>query len=176
MSEQQQGESRRLFFALWPDQEVRERLATLLESLAPQGGRAVADSNLHLTLAFLGQVSPQQQSCMEAWADGLHVPRLSLTLDHLGYWPQPRVVWLGPSRWSEALDHLVGSLVDGMHHCGLTPDPRPYIPHVTLMRKARGLPDWSPSSICWCSEGLVLCESCTGANGLEYRVLRHWSA
>ena len=167
--------SQRLFFALWPDPVVRARLAALLPGLAAQTGQAVAADNLHLTLAFLGNVSPAQRQCMEAWAGRLGPVALNLTLDRLGYWPGPRVAWLGPSRWPEALDALALAFAEGMRHCGLRPDHRSYTPHITLLRKARALPD-APADlpISWQTQGFVLCESRSGEAGVEYRVLRRW--
>jgi 2'-5' RNA ligase len=49
------GESRRIFFALWPDNGVRSRLEQLAAMLPPGRGRAHAAEDLHLTLAFIGQ-------------------------------------------------------------------------------------------------------------------------
>ncbi len=46
----------RLFFALWPDPPTRTALAMLVDGLPLVGGRRVPAENLHLTLAFLGNV------------------------------------------------------------------------------------------------------------------------
>ena len=47
-------ETRRLFFALWPDEATRERMAALLKALRGARGRAVKAEKLHVTLAFIG--------------------------------------------------------------------------------------------------------------------------
>ena len=45
----------RLFFALWPDDAARQRIAVLAEEFHHRyGGRRVATPSLHITLAFLG--------------------------------------------------------------------------------------------------------------------------
>ena len=166
----------RLFFALWPDPPLRERIATCLPGLAAQGGQAVACDNLHLTLAFLGSTSAAQRDYMVAWADGLRPTGFSFSLDRFGYWSKPKVVWLGPSHWPEALDSLAARLTDGMGHCGLRCDPRRYTPHVTLLRKAREMPQ-VPSGLVlpWHAREFVLCESRSTEQGVVYSVLRRWS-
>ncbi len=169
--------SQRLFFALWPDAGERRQLAALLPVLAQGGGRPVPADNLHLTLAFLGQVTPAQRQCMEAWADTLNPPPLELILDRLEHWPGPRIAWLGPSAWPEALDVLAASLAEGMRQCGLQPDTRPYTPHVTLLRKAPGLPAVPTGlPVPWRTRSFVLCESRSDGDGVVYRVLRRWDA
>ena len=58
-----EGENQRLFFALWPDEGTRERLATL--ALDDITVRWVSRDNLHVTLAFLGSVDKHARSCVE---------------------------------------------------------------------------------------------------------------
>ena len=134
----------------------------------------MAPENLHMTLAFLGHTSPDQQQAMEDWAEQLPLVQLSLTLDRLGHWPKPRVLWLGPAHWPAALDALAASLAEGMRRCGLTPDPRPYAPHVTLLRKAHAPVRRAFVPIGWETAGFVLCESVSLPEGVQYRVIRQW--
>ena len=51
----------RLFFALWPDPELRQRIASDVESALHSADRStinpVEPANYHITLAFLGAVS-----------------------------------------------------------------------------------------------------------------------
>ena len=50
----------RLFFALWPDDATRARLA---QAARQWSHRPVADDKLHMTLHFLGACSTEQQAC-----------------------------------------------------------------------------------------------------------------
>ncbi|WP_458527413.1 2'-5' RNA ligase family protein, partial [Onishia taeanensis] len=57
----------RLFLALWPDPAVREALSsTAGQAHLACRGRPVAPEQLHLTLAFLGQVPTERLSALVA--------------------------------------------------------------------------------------------------------------
>ena len=68
----------RLFFALWPPEEVRQALwrsgAPLREACR---GQPVAKRNLHLTLLFLGGVDEDRLEDIEADAAGVSVQPFS---------------------------------------------------------------------------------------------------
>ncbi|MDT8385348.1 MAG: RNA 2',3'-cyclic phosphodiesterase [Gammaproteobacteria bacterium] len=174
----------RLFFALWPDGALRQRLADcgrpLLQAVQ---GRPVAMENLHITLVFLGDVDAQQQACLEGqattFAEGLACPPFELRLDQFGHWPRPRVLWLGAGETPAPLSLLVEQLSTGSRECGLSPETRPYRPHLTLMRKVTRVPvglleaPFAPLS--WPVSGFVLVRSVARPPGVTYEVLREWS-
>jgi 2'-5' RNA ligase len=87
------SESKRLFFAIeLPAPYSGKSFAgapTLSRSRPP-----VAAANLHLTLAFLGDVSAEKQRALAAMAGRLP-SRFTLHLDDAGQWLRSRVVWLG---------------------------------------------------------------------------------
>ncbi|EHD06653.1 2'-5' RNA ligase, partial [Salmonella enterica subsp. enterica serovar Wandsworth str. A4-580] len=75
---------------------------------ASEDGRPVAAANLHLTLAFLGDVSsdkqralarlrnwPDEQRALAQLAGRIRQPGFTLHLDDAGQWLRSRVVWLG---------------------------------------------------------------------------------
>jgi 2'-5' RNA ligase len=56
-----EGKSARLFFALWPDDAVRARLTGVVDSLRRTvSGKWVKPDNLHITLAFLGDIESER--------------------------------------------------------------------------------------------------------------------
>ena len=94
-----QGHSLRLFYAVVPDAGVRDALAELAREVAREtGGRAARAENLHLTLAFLGNV-PQERIAdvagIGAKAAEAAAPFL-LTLGALGVFRDAGVAWAGP--------------------------------------------------------------------------------
>lgn len=167
----------RLFFALWPDDALRQQLSLNCESLFDQpGGRPVPVENLHLTLVFLGRVDSQQRACIEAMADAIRCPRFSLRLDHAGFWSRPRVLWLAPSLMPDALTALAADLHRGAEACGLKLDTRPYQAHVTIKRKVRKAPAEGAAiqPIRWSAREFVLVRSTSGSQGVVYEPVKRW--
>jgi len=171
-----EASTRRLFFALWPDPATRARLAEAVSSvLEGLPGRRVPVENWHVTVAFLGDVDPAHQACIETAADGLHSVPFTLELDHYGHWPRPQVVWLGASACPAPLQRLVQDLGLGLRTCDVPADDRPFAVHLTLLRKVRERPRLPRSEpFAWRVESLALVESELCSAGAAYHVIRSW--
>lgn len=175
MSLPEAPDARRLFFALWPDDDLRQAIHRGMGRWGRWRGRPVDPDNFHITLAFLGSVSAQTQHCLEGMADGVRGRPFELSMDHLGHWARPRVIWLGASSQPPALLELVSGINQGIRGCGLTPELRPYQAHLTLMRKAACGPVHQPiPSLRWPVSDFVLVASDTRSEGVIYHVLRRW--
>lgn len=165
----------RYFFALWPDAQVRDRLAREA-GLTEVRGRFHHPVDLHMTLVFLGQVSGARLHCVEATADAIDGASFSLQISGIDYWRRPRILWAGPRQTPAPLGQLVFDLQNGLKACGFEPERRRYQPHVTLARKA-GPADARAIEpvIDWSVREFVLAASGGGAPGEpRYRVLRRW--
>ncbi len=166
----------RLFFALWPDEDVRAKMARVGKHVPRRRGRPVPSGNLHITLAFVGPVDEDTARCVEAAAERVQVTPFTLRLDELGQFRRAQVLWLGSSETPPPLMRLVQSLSEALAACGYRPDARPFTPHVTLFRKAElgaeALPAIRP--IEWPVAGFVLVVSETAPQGVRYRLLRHY--
>lgn len=166
----------RWFLALWPDDEVRAALAARLPDVLPVGARATHSSDLHLTLAFLGPLSPDILSCIALAADRVRAAPFDLDIDQVGHFSRARVLWCGPSSLPEPLSALVGDLQAQLSTCGLPADPRPYRPHITLARRVTtpsAATAW-PTPVRWRARELVLAAG-AGGPGPRYRILRRWT-
>ncbi len=167
----------RLFFALWPDARLQERLHVLArEAVAGRRGRWLAAQNLHLTLVFLGYVSAGQRACLERVAAEVCATPFTLVLDQLGCFRRAGILWAGARDVPQALRALVQGLNAGMRGCGLTPDEREFHPHVTLVRKLRRCPPPQPIAppLSWHVERFSLVLSNMYPDGARYEILRTW--
>src|SRR5438045_2993707 len=84
--------SLRLFYALWPDETVRDALSALQ---APLQGRRTQRANLHLTLAFLGMQPASLLPVLQGILQQLPQADIALTIDHSGHFAQRRIAWAG---------------------------------------------------------------------------------
>ena len=106
----------RLFTALRPSDEFRAALADLQNRIRAAGvtGRYPDPSNLHMTMAFIGE-----------WPEDVtHVlPQVKhpfpITLSHLGYFPEAKVLWAGTEP-SEPLDNLVKQVRHNLADAGVS--------------------------------------------------------
>ena len=165
----------RVFFALWPDERVRDALHRETQLLHRDcGGRAMRRENLHLTLVFVGAVAVERLAELKAAAGSITGSSFELVLDQLGYWRHNRIVWAAPLSVPEALRELVGSLESRLQQAGFEFDRRPYAPHVTLLRDARAPGAPAALHLDWSVGDFVLVESAHAAQGIAYRVLARW--
>lgn len=138
----------RLFVALNLPNAVRE---AAWEAAAPLRARDwpvkwVRPEGIHLTLKFLGQVSPEQEERLRsalaraAAPEGADAERaLTLVLRGFGAFPdarRPRVFWLGVEA-EPALELLQHRVEREFAPEGFPTEARAFRPHVTLGRAAR---------------------------------------
>jgi 2'-5' RNA ligase len=166
----------RLFFALWPDDAARaalERWSGAIHRVA--GGRATRADSIHMTLAFLGDCEPGRLDELKAVAAGVSVGPFELVLDENGYWKHNRIAWAGASQIPAALETLVSDLRAALAAARFAFDPKPFVPHVTLVRKAQPgfvMPALEP--IRWQVTGFVLVRSVMRPAGSDYLVEARW--
>lgn len=130
-----------MFFALWPDDEATGHLSALAQNLATgSGGRVMRPASLHLTLAFVGSVTPTQVAQLEEIAAGVHAEAFDLSLDRLGFWPQRGILWAGCRQMPAPLRRLGDLLATRLRAAGFAIDHRSgaaQVPHITLARRIR---------------------------------------
>lgn len=105
--------------------------------------RWVARENLHVTLRFIGETNPADLEDLGLALDSLRAPAFSLTLRGLGSFDKGgkvNAVWAGVDG-DPALTHLQQKLESLVVREGFPPEPRKFVPHVTLARLKR-TPDY----------------------------------
>jgi RNA 2',3'-cyclic 3'-phosphodiesterase len=169
----------RLFFALWPDAAACAAVVALVRDVAQHtGGRATREQTLHLTLAFIGDVSPERVPLLEALGQSAAdaAAPFTLTLGIVGGFRDARVAWLGVEPVPTPLAALAARLGTGLAAEGFRVDHRPFAAHVTLVRRCRTLPSRaSVAPIAWRVDRLTLVASELASGGSRYRTLAEWS-
>lgn len=167
---------RRLFFALWPDDDLRTRIvrATRAE-VRGTGGKPTPPGNLHMTLHFLGPTPEELIYPLIERVSALPLDPFELTLEQYGYWQGARTLWLGPNETPLPLAELAGDIGRISHELGLPRNRRAFIPHMTLARKVNRLtPREPPRPLHWPINEFVLVESVLGGRHSRYTILEHF--
>ena len=138
----------RLFAAIYPPPVAVADLTARIKGLRVASARhaRLADpANLHLTLAFLGEVPdvrlPDVESALASAARSARSPRLRLAGG--GRFGQSRstVLWVDVRGEVDALDALARSIRDGLRGAGLPCDDKPFRPHLTIARPGDRVPE-----------------------------------
>lgn len=166
----------RLFFALWPSDNVRDSITDEVLAVSRQlTGRNVQPGNLHMTLHFIGQATDDEKACMHAAALSVTAEPFSVELSQLGLFSRAKILWAGPDKLPAELILLHDKLGDALSNCGYECEKRPYRPHVTLKRSCAKHNLEDPLfSIPWTIREFVLVESVPGESGVDYHVLERY--
>lgn len=166
-------ESCRLFIALAPPPSTRLALARLRDDLAPLvSGRPVPSSNLHLTLAFLGQVPQQRHPSLQQLVRNLPLQKGEIALDAVGAFPKAGVIWAGCNTPNPQLEKLVEDVREALLANKFTFDERPFRTHITLFRKAKPLRQIIEPPISWRLTTPQLYISLSTPHGVTYRIMQ----
>ena len=169
------GGAQRLFFALWPDNPLRDRLLGVRGDIEGFRGRAVHHDDLHVTLVFLGKVEADEYGCVLEVAEGIRGAPFELLIDRVGYWKKPRILWCGASHRPDPLMQLFEDLRDGLAGCGFPPEKRAYAPHITLARKSAPVDGYRlDRPLRLRASEFVLVSSDNTVPSPRYRVLKKW--
>jgi 2'-5' RNA ligase len=167
-------ETKRLFFALWPDDRQRELLREVINSVAKTvEGHAVDRRNWHITLAWIGDYPADRVPQLLQRASEIQFEPFRLSFDRLEFWARPRIASLTAATVPEEMHELVSSLENLLQDEGVVKESRTYRPHITVSRNARTFETERlahRTSIEWSSFDLV--ESVPGRGGAFYRPLK----
>jgi len=132
----------RSFIAIELPEEVKSALQRLQAELTlPQYTfvKCVAPESIHVTLKFLGNISPQKVAeitkVMEQASQGVSPFQLQIT--DVGAFPnmrQPRVLWVGIKGELDKLIAWQKRIDNGLAPLGFAKETRPFAPHLTLAR------------------------------------------
>ena len=162
----------RLFTAVRPSPGFLAALTELQQRLQQAGitGRYRDPSGLHLTLAFIGEWPEDITEVLPP----VHRP-FSVTLSHLGVFPEADVLWAGIDPCGE-MDRLAASVRHCLADEGIPFDRKRFNPHITLARKPnipKGviLSEIEVPRVSMIVDTVCLYRSDRGKNGMAYTVI-----
>ncbi|MGH8218299.1 MAG: 2'-5' RNA ligase family protein [Steroidobacteraceae bacterium] len=191
--------TRRLFFALWPDQTMREALFAAIDGAAVgavREGRPVPLANLHVTLAFLGSVPEAALASLIELAREVAVARsgegrgvgaatrvserssaaIAMRLDRIEHWRRAEILCAAASRMPAGAEELSDALKSTLVAAGFRPDLKPFRAHVTLARQVRRAPaNPGMQAVTWSFGEFALIESRTLPEGSSYSTVASWA-
>ncbi len=134
----------RVFAAVSIPEELRLAARKAASPLRALGGdvKWTPAEHMHFTLAFLGELSPEQVEGAKAAlsAAASKVPAFDAALGRFGAFPDldaPKVIWVGVSAGGERLSALADALRAQLRAFSLPFDEKPFVPHLTLGRVRR---------------------------------------
>ena len=129
----------RLFVALDIPEDVRATLAALVAKLrsASPNARWARIEGVHVTLKFIGEVSPERADGITASLANVPFPApIAIHFSGLGFFPnerRPRVLWAGIQP-GQALSVLAAAVETTLEPLGIPREKRAFSPHLTLAR------------------------------------------
>ncbi|TGX55063.1 RNA 2',3'-cyclic phosphodiesterase [Sphingomonas gei] len=124
----------RLFVGLRPPPAIRAQLLQAMGGVT--GARWQDDSQLHLTLRFIGEIERPQAEDVAIALSNVRFPAIHVALAGVGQFEsrgRPNALWAGV-RPHDALAGLHKKVDQALVRCGLLPERRAYLPHITLAR------------------------------------------
>ena len=171
----------RLFVAIRPPREVRERLLGIVGGVP--NARWEDDDQLHLTLKFIGEVDRHRAENIAAALGGVHQPRFEIALAGVGRFEQRggSTIWAGLTP-HDGLRDLQKKVDQACLRVGMPLERRAFHPHITLARLNRSsgpaepfLERWAGlSSAPFLADSLCLYESRLGSEGASYTIVARY--
>jgi 2'-5' RNA ligase len=167
------SETKRIFFALWPSDQQRQKVEAALAPYRDRlKGKWVARANWHVTLVFIGGFPEPDIKALQDATAAIACRPFDLKLERIDYWKRPKIMCLSTDFVANELSKLVRDLGKAATRFGFVPEKRPLKPHMTIARKARFFEPITlaqPLELHW--SGFRLVESVSTPDGVEYRPL-----
>ena len=159
-------DSIRAFLAFSLPDDIIDTIRGAQRCLKDQGIRIawVKPENVHLTLRFLGEISPEAVRLVmgAAAATAAGAAPMTLTIKGLGVFPdarRPRVVWAGLGGRAQSLIDFQSGLEENLANVGFEKEQRRFTAHLTLGRIKKPIP---PAKV------ISALDACAGLSSREF--------
>jgi 2'-5' RNA ligase len=125
------------------DANILSQVESIMSSLSSLGGdlKPVEAENIHLTLKFLGNVSPTRLDEIKSALAQVTFPAFSLEIKGAGAFPNLKrmnVVWVGVGEGWSRVELIFEQTEKLLHQLGFSRETRPFSPHITVARVKSG--------------------------------------
>ncbi len=124
----------RLFIGIRPPKDIRDKLLDIMGGV--EGARWQDDGQLHLTLAFVGEVDRHRANDLAEILGEVRVEAFALSVEGVGAFERKgrtTALWARVPMLPE-LDRLRRKVERACERVGAAPEHRRFIPHITLAR------------------------------------------
>jgi 2'-5' RNA ligase len=134
----------RAFFSLDIEDQAIMRKLTKIQGMLVNTGvnlKIVKPQNIHLTIRFLGNISPSIVDAIHQEMKQLSFTTFEIELVGLGVFPKlthPRIVWVGIRKGADQLKDVFEQLEPRLMGLGFKPDRKGFSPHLTIARLKGG--------------------------------------
>ena len=131
----------RTFIAIELNQQIQDTLKDTQNDLQKLDvdARWVKPSNIHLTLKFLGNISPKKLKAIQEIFPEMfkNFSPFDISLAHLGVFPKinrPRIIWAGIEDKDNKVQTLAETAENHLCRLGFPKERKEFSPHVTIAR------------------------------------------
>lgn len=158
----------RVFFALYPDNQIRDQLSNLTHRISEQN--CVKPANLHLTLHFIGHTG--DLNCLIKQATEIRCNPFELCINQFGIFNRAKVLWAGPKECPGELSQLANDCFYVTTQCGIDNNVEQFKPHISLIQRIKSFPDLADfEPIKWQINKFCLMLSEPDDNGVQYSLV-----
>lgn len=125
----------RLFVAVQLSEEMKKSILACMHGLKKAGvsGSYVPAQNLHLTLAFLGEM--KDAAAAKAALQSVQVKPFRLALSEMGNFGD--LLWVG-MKGNQGLAGAAKAVREALDAAGIDYDRKKFVPHITIIRRMAG--------------------------------------
>lgn len=125
----------RLFVAIELSDEMKKAITKTMHEMKKKGvrGNYVPMANLHLTLAFIGEMD--DPGLVKDALKTISIKPFRLSFCEAGNFGD--LIWIGV-KGNQGLSSAARAVREALDHAGIEYDRKKFVPHITIVRKASG--------------------------------------
>src|SRR6266704_2444474 len=125
------------------DEQILSKVGSIMSSLSALGGdlKPVERENIHLTLKFLGNVSPTKLAEVRSALAEVEFQPFALEIKGAGAFPSLKrmnVIWVGVGEGWSQVELIFEQTEKLLHQLGFSREVRAFSPHITVARVKSG--------------------------------------